>query len=71
MNREFATDGIRSTALCPAYVDTPMADVVRDIPGFGEMLRPEDCAELVRALLRLSRVAVVNEIVVRRAGEKY
>jgi NAD(P)-dependent dehydrogenase (short-subunit alcohol dehydrogenase family) len=71
MNREFGPDGIRSTALCPAYVDTPMADVVRDIPGFGQMLAPQDCAEIARMLLRLSPVAVVNEVVVARAGEKY
>jgi NAD(P)-dependent dehydrogenase (short-subunit alcohol dehydrogenase family) len=71
MNRELGPEGIRSTALCPAYVDTPMADVVRDIPGFGEMLRPGDCAEIVRMLLRLSPVAVVNEVTMMRAGEKY
>jgi NAD(P)-dependent dehydrogenase (short-subunit alcohol dehydrogenase family) len=71
MNRALSAEGIRSTALCPAYVDTPMADGVRDIPGFGEMLRPDDCAELVRALLRLSPVAVVSEMTVTRAGEVY
>jgi NAD(P)-dependent dehydrogenase (short-subunit alcohol dehydrogenase family) len=71
MNRELGPEGIRSTALCPAYVDTPMADVVRDIPGFGELLRPDDCAEIVRMLLRLSPVAVVNDVTMMRAGEKY
>jgi NAD(P)-dependent dehydrogenase (short-subunit alcohol dehydrogenase family) len=71
MNRELGPDGIRSTALCPAYVDTPMADAVRNIPDFGEMLRPEDCAEIARMLLRLSPVAVVNDVTMTRAGEKY
>ena len=71
MNRELAAAGIRSTAICPAYVDTPMADVVRDIPEFGDLLQPDDCAQIVRMLLRLSRVAVVNDVTVRRAGEKY
>ena len=29
MNRELATEGIKSTALCPAFVDTPMTDFVK------------------------------------------
>ena len=38
------------------------------IPG-QEMIQPEDCAELVRALLRLSPYARVPVVVIERAGE--
>ena len=54
------------TALCPAFVDTPMA-AWTGIPG-DEMIPPEDCAEIVRALLRLSPAARVPVVVMERAG---
>jgi NAD(P)-dependent dehydrogenase (short-subunit alcohol dehydrogenase family) len=67
LNREEAGNGVRVTALCPAFVDTPMTDWT----GLGpdEMIRPEDCAELVRTLLRLSPRARVPVIVVERIGD--
>jgi NAD(P)-dependent dehydrogenase (short-subunit alcohol dehydrogenase family) len=65
--REEADNGVRVTALCPGFVDTRMAEWT----GLRseEMIQPEDCAELVRALLRLSPAAQVPVIVVERAGE--
>ena len=66
--REEDANGIRATALCPAFVDTPMAEW-SGIPG-EDMIRPEDCAELVRALLRLGPNARVPLIVVERAGDR-
>ena len=50
--REEADTGVRVTAICPGFVDTPMASWT-GLPG-DEMIQPEDCAELVRSLLRLS-----------------
>ena len=66
--REEEEHGIRVTALCPGFVDTPMAAWT----GLeaDAMIRPEDCAELVRSLLRLSPAARVPVIVVERAGER-
>ncbi|HVN62704.1 MAG TPA: SDR family oxidoreductase [Gaiellaceae bacterium] len=66
LNAELEADGVRVLALCPAFVDTPMASW-SPIPG-EEMIRPEDCAELVRAVLRLSPFARVPQIVVERLG---
>ena len=63
--REEAEHGVRATALCPGFVDTPMA-AWTGIPG-PQMIQPEDCAELVRALLRLSPHARVPVVVVERA----
>jgi NAD(P)-dependent dehydrogenase (short-subunit alcohol dehydrogenase family) len=65
--REEADTGVRVTALCPGFVDTRMAEWT-GIPG-EEMIQPEDCAELVRSLLRLSPAARVPVVVIERAGE--
>jgi NAD(P)-dependent dehydrogenase (short-subunit alcohol dehydrogenase family) len=65
--REEAATGVRATALCPAFVDTPMA-AWTGIPG-ERMIQPEDCAELVKALLRLSPATRVPVIVIERAGD--
>jgi 3-oxoacyl-[acyl-carrier protein] reductase len=66
LNAEHEQDGVRATALCPAFVDTPMA--AWSGLAADEMIRPEDCAELVRGLLRLGPRARVAEIVVERLG---
>ena len=66
LNAELEADGVRCTALAPAFVDTPMA-AWSGIPP-ENMIRAEDCAELVRAVLRLSPYARVPEIVVERMG---
>jgi NAD(P)-dependent dehydrogenase (short-subunit alcohol dehydrogenase family) len=66
LNAELEGDGVRATALCPGFVDTPMAGWT-GIPG-EQMIQPEDCAELMRAVLRLSPHARVSQIVVERVG---
>lgn len=69
MNKELCSEGIRSVALCPGFVDTDMADFVRGSIPAEEMIRPEDMALAVRFLLGLSPAAVVPEIVFQRHGE--
>jgi NAD(P)-dependent dehydrogenase (short-subunit alcohol dehydrogenase family) len=69
MNRELATQGIKSTALCPAFVDTPMTDFVKEQVKPEEMIRPWDIAESVRFLLRVSQACVVPEIMFIRPGD--
>jgi len=70
MNKELGADGIRSCALCPAFVDTPMTDFAK-AGGVApeQMIRPEDIAEAVRMLLRLSPVCLVPEMIFERVGE--
>ena len=66
LNEELDADGVRATALCPAFVDTDMA-AWSGIPG-EEMIQPEDCAEVVRLLLRLTPRARVPQVVIERVG---
>jgi NAD(P)-dependent dehydrogenase (short-subunit alcohol dehydrogenase family) len=68
LNEELDGDGVRAVAICPGFVDTPMAEwsgLAHD-----EMIRPEDCAEVVRMLLRLSPRARVPQVVIERAGSR-
>lgn len=68
LNEELDGDGVRAIAICPGFVDTPMAEwsgLASD-----EMIQPEDCAEVVRMCLRLSPHARVPQVVIERAGSK-
>ena len=65
--REESDNGVRATALCPGFVDTPMA-AWSGIPP-EEMITTRDCAEIVRALIRLSPAARVPVVVLERAGD--
>ncbi len=68
LNRELVGLGVKSCVLCPGYVDTPLADHMRDsLPG-DHMIQPTDLAEALRFLLRLSRHCVVPEITLLRPG---
>jgi len=69
MNKELGSSGIKSTALCPAFVDTPMTDFVKGQVKAEDMIRPEDIAESVRFLLRVSPACVVPEIMFVRPGD--
>jgi NAD(P)-dependent dehydrogenase (short-subunit alcohol dehydrogenase family) len=69
MNKELNADGIKSVALCPGFVDTPMTEFVREHVPQEQMIRPEDISEAVRYLLKTSPYCVVPEIVFQRSGE--
>ena len=68
MNKELAGDGIKSCALCPGFVDTPMTDFVKGAVPAEQMIRPEDIAEGVRMLLRVSPGCVIPEIIFQQPG---
>jgi NAD(P)-dependent dehydrogenase (short-subunit alcohol dehydrogenase family) len=67
-NLELESDGVRAVALCPGFVDTPMAEWSGIAPD--EMIQPQDCAEIVRMCLRLSPNARVPQVVVERVGAR-
>ncbi len=66
LNADLDDDGVRAIAICPGFVDTPMADF-SGLPG-EEMIQPEDCAEVVRMCLRLSPRARIPQVVIERVG---
>jgi NAD(P)-dependent dehydrogenase (short-subunit alcohol dehydrogenase family) len=66
LNRAEEQHGVRATALSPGFVDTPMTDWAPVPPE--QMIRPEDCAEVVRTLLRISRHARLPHIVIERVA---
>ena len=66
LNEELDGDGVRAIAICPGFVDTPMAEW-SGLAG-DEMIRPEDCAEVVRMCLRLSPRARIPQVVIERMG---
>ena len=70
MNKELAPEGIKSCALCPAFVDTPMTDFAKagGVPAEA-MMRPEDISEAVRLLLKVSPACLIPEIVFERPGD--
>ncbi len=67
LNEELADAGVRAAAICPGFVDTPMAEWT----GLqaDDMIQPADCAEVVRMLLRLTPAARVPQVVIERLGE--
>src|SRR3954449_11963488 len=69
MNKELNPEGVKSVAFCPGFVDTDMSDFIKDSVDASDMVRPEDIAEGVRFLLRLSPPCVVPEIIFGRPGE--
>jgi NAD(P)-dependent dehydrogenase (short-subunit alcohol dehydrogenase family) len=69
MHKELAGDGIQVTALCPAFVATPMTDWIEGQVPKEEMIQPEDIAEAVRFLLRTSSHCMVPEVQFLRPGD--
>jgi NAD(P)-dependent dehydrogenase (short-subunit alcohol dehydrogenase family) len=66
LNAELDGDGVRSIAICPGFVDTPMA-AWSGLAG-DEMIQPADCAEIVRMCLRVSPRARIPQVIVERVG---
>jgi NAD(P)-dependent dehydrogenase (short-subunit alcohol dehydrogenase family) len=68
MSKELSDAGIKSTALCPGFVDTPMTDYLKDELPAEDMIRTSDIAAAMRFLLQLSPTCLVPEIVFARPG---
>lgn len=69
LNREEAEHGVRATAISPAFVATRMTEWT-GLPD-EEQIQPADVVALVRAVLSLSPMARVPNIVVERLGDAY
>jgi NAD(P)-dependent dehydrogenase (short-subunit alcohol dehydrogenase family) len=69
MHKELGSQGIKSTALCPAFVDTAMTDFVKGQVAPEDMIQVTDIAETVRVLLKMSPGCVVPEVQFVRPGE--
>jgi NAD(P)-dependent dehydrogenase (short-subunit alcohol dehydrogenase family) len=69
MHKELSNEGIKSTALCPGFVDTPMTEFVKSTVPAEEMITPRDIAEAVRLLLKVSPACIIPEIQFIRPGE--
>jgi hypothetical protein len=79
MHKELGGDGIKSTALCPAFVDTPMTDFIKEQVKAEDMIQVSDIAETVRVAedvarvrrpgdpVRAARRAALDELFVARA----
>jgi short-subunit dehydrogenase len=69
LNREEAEHGIRATAISPGFVATRMTEWT-GLPD-DQQISPNDIVVLVRAVLALSPMARVPNIVVERLGDTY
>jgi NAD(P)-dependent dehydrogenase (short-subunit alcohol dehydrogenase family) len=70
MHKELGTQGIKNTALCPAFVDTAMTTFIKEHVKPEDMIQVSDVAETVRMLLKMSPACIVPEIQFLRAGEE-
>jgi NAD(P)-dependent dehydrogenase (short-subunit alcohol dehydrogenase family) len=69
IHREVSEHGIKCTALCPAFVNTPMVEFAKgDVPP-EKMIQPDDLGLAVEMLLRMSPACVVPEIRMIRPGQ--
>ena len=67
LNAEEAVHGIRSTALCPAEVSTPILDrrpTPTSAAARARMLQPSDLGDLIRYVATLPPHVCVNEILI-------
>ncbi len=62
--RELTPQGIKVTALCPAWVNTCMAQEAGTPLQPEEMIRPDDLLKTIHWLLELSPGACVKEVVI-------
>ncbi len=67
LNMEECTNGIRSTAVCPGEVATPILDK-RPVPVSREdrarMVQPADCGDLIRYIACLPPHVCINEVLI-------
>jgi NAD(P)-dependent dehydrogenase (short-subunit alcohol dehydrogenase family) len=70
MNRELNRDGIKSCALCAAFVDTPMTEFLGERVTADQKITTGDIAEMVRATLKTSPGCTIPELVFEQTDFK-
>jgi 3-oxoacyl-[acyl-carrier protein] reductase len=68
INLEENGNGVSATALAPGYVDTDMTEFKRGVIAAKDMIAVDDVVEVADMCLRLSRRAIVPEVVIARSG---
>jgi NADP-dependent 3-hydroxy acid dehydrogenase YdfG len=67
INMEECVNGIRSCAVCPGEVATPILDK-RPVPVSAEdraqMVQPADCGDLIRYIASLPKHVCINEVMI-------
>jgi len=67
INMEECINGIRSCAICPGEVATPILDK-RPVPVSAEerarMVQPDDCGDLIRYIASLPKHVCINEVLI-------
>lgn len=69
LHEELAADGVRATTIAPAFVATPMTEPLAHLDR-DAMIKPQDVAEAVRFLTRLSPSCAVPEILMLRNEDR-
>jgi NAD(P)-dependent dehydrogenase (short-subunit alcohol dehydrogenase family) len=68
MNKELNDAGVKSTALCPGFVATPMTDFISEHVPKETMIQVADIVGAVRWMLSLSPGCVIPEIQFEQPG---
>lgn len=68
INLEENANGVSATALAPGYVDTDMTEFKHGVLAPADMIAVDDVVEVADMCLRLSRRAIVPEVVIARSG---
>ncbi|MDQ2621771.1 MAG: SDR family oxidoreductase, partial [Actinomycetota bacterium] len=66
--KELGPSGVCATAICPGFVATDMTEFVQGQIDPKDMLQPEDIAEAVSFLLKVSPNCAIPELVMQRPG---
>ena len=64
--KELMGTGVAVTAICPGFVATDMTEFAQQAVPAEEMMQPEDIAEAVSFLLKVSPACAVPELVMAR-----
>ena len=64
--KELIGTGVSVTALCPGFVATDMTEFAQQSVPADQMMQPEDMAEAVSFLLKVSPACAVPELIMAR-----